>query len=61
VSKGRNGLLALIVVASLGFSLSGTQAQSGKLKKPTATPVELIRVKKDFKVELLYSVPPKQQ
>ncbi len=29
----------------------------GKFAKPTATPVELIKVKKDFKVELLYSVP----
>ncbi len=28
-----------------------------KFKKPTATPIELIRAKKDFKVELLYSVP----
>src|SRR5262249_48675415 len=30
---------------------------AGKFKKPTATPIELIKVKKDFKVELLYSVP----
>jgi putative heme-binding domain-containing protein len=52
-------LLAPIVVALVPFVTS--QAQSGKLKKPTATPVELIRVKKDFKVELLYSVPPKVQ
>ena len=29
--------------------------------EPTATPVSLIKVKKDFKVELLYSVPPKTQ
>lgn len=29
----------------------------GKFKTPTATPIELIKVKKDFKVELLYSVP----
>ena len=28
-----------------------------KQKAPTATPIELIKVKKDFKVELLYSVP----
>ncbi|MBI3823738.1 MAG: c-type cytochrome [Planctomycetes bacterium] len=34
-------------------SLQGT----AKFKKPTATPIELIKVKKDFKVELLYSVP----
>jgi putative heme-binding domain-containing protein len=30
---------------------------AGKFKKPTATPIELIKAKKDFKVELLYSVP----
>src|SRR5437868_5836928 len=30
-------------------------------KAPAATPVALIKVKKDFKVELLYSVPPKTQ
>jgi len=34
-------------------ALQGT----AKFKKPTATPIELIKVKKDFKVELLYSVP----
>ncbi|HZZ77994.1 MAG TPA: heme-binding protein [Gemmataceae bacterium] len=37
-----------------------TEAQGtkkGKPKKATATPIELIKVKKDFKVELLYSVP----
>jgi putative heme-binding domain-containing protein len=33
----------------------------GKYRKPTATPVELIKVKKDFKVELLYSVPRETQ
>ena len=32
-----------------------------KFKKPTATPVELIKAKKDFKVELLYSVPRDKQ
>ena len=36
-------------------------AQPAKLRKPTATPVELIRAKKDFKVELLYSVPRETQ
>jgi len=30
---------------------------TGKFKTPTATPIELIKAKKDFKVELLYSVP----
>jgi putative heme-binding domain-containing protein len=51
-----------VVVAKLGgapwttitaASLGGT----GKFRKPTATPIELIKVKKDYKVELLYSVP----
>jgi putative heme-binding domain-containing protein len=32
-----------------------------RFKKPTATPIELIKVKKDFKVELLYSVPKETQ
>lgn len=32
-------------------------AKGQKFTKPTATPVELIKPKKDFKVELLYSVP----
>lgn len=36
-------------------ALSG--AGTGKFKKPSATPVELIKAKKDFKVELLYTVP----
>ncbi|HWY87248.1 MAG TPA: c-type cytochrome [Gemmataceae bacterium] len=31
------------------------------VQEPTATPVSLIKVKKDFKVELLYSVPAKTQ
>lgn len=34
-----------------------TLTRSGKFKTPTATPIELIKIKKDFKVELLYSVP----
>jgi putative heme-binding domain-containing protein len=33
----------------------------GKYRKATATPIELIKVKKDFKVELLYSVPRETQ
>lgn len=32
-----------------------------KIKKATATPIELIKVKKDYKVELLYSVPRQTQ
>src|SRR5262249_5627126 len=38
-------------------SLSGV----GKFANPTATPIELIKAKKDFKVELLYSVPKAKQ
>jgi putative heme-binding domain-containing protein len=33
------------------------ESQTAKVKKPTATPAELVRAKKDFKVELIYSVP----
>jgi putative heme-binding domain-containing protein len=47
-------LAGVVYVASLDAQTSKAGA---KLKKPTATPIELIRVKKDFKVELLYSVP----
>lgn len=49
------------VVAKLGggpWKISETAlVGAGKFTKPTATPIELIKVKKDFKVELLYSVP----
>ncbi len=54
------------VVAKLGAApwkqVNAARLQgAAKLKTPTATPVELIKVKKDFKVELLYSVPKKTQ
>jgi hypothetical protein len=54
------------VIAALGAApwQAVTEASLGggtKLKKPTATPVELIKVKKDYKVELLYSVPKQTQ
>lgn len=54
------------VVAQLGAGPwtqvnEATLTRSGKYKKPTATPIELIKVKKDFKVELLYSVPKETQ
>ncbi len=54
------------VVASLGGApwnkINEVALQGGaKFKKPTATPIELIKVKKDFKVELLYSVPRQTQ
>jgi putative heme-binding domain-containing protein len=51
------------VVGNLGgapwfkITEAALQGGAGKFKKPTATPIELIRVKKDFKVELLYTVP----
>ncbi|MBI1830946.1 MAG: c-type cytochrome [Planctomycetes bacterium] len=50
------------IVGKLGAApwtqITETALQGGvKFKKPTATPIELIKVKKDFKVELLYSVP----
>ncbi len=43
----------------LPFLLAGQALEGGggKLQKPTATPIELIKAKKDFRVELLYSVP----
>jgi len=34
---------------------------NGKFRKPSATPIELIKAKKDFKVELLYTVPRDKQ
>jgi putative heme-binding domain-containing protein len=54
------------VVAKLGAGpwakINETALQGGaRFKKPTATPIELIKVKKDFKVELLYSVPRQTQ
>jgi putative heme-binding domain-containing protein len=63
-------LLPLAVILSfVGFGLFTAldaqtpkkKAGANKLKKPTATPVELIRVKKGYKVELLYSVPKQTQ
>jgi putative heme-binding domain-containing protein len=50
------------IVGKLGGApwnkISETSLQgAAKFKKPTATPIELIKAKKDFKVELLYSVP----
>jgi putative heme-binding domain-containing protein len=57
------GLVAALVALSLSPDLPLAQGQKKAGKKPpsgreqTATPVERIRVKKDFRVELLYSVP----
>lgn len=52
-----------VVVGKLGgapwtqITAAALTGGGGKFKTPTATPIELIKVKKDFKVELLYSVP----
>jgi putative heme-binding domain-containing protein len=55
-----------IVVARLGDAPWGNMSLAsaglaGKLRRPTATPIELIKAKKDYKVELLYSVPRETQ
>ncbi len=66
VSFNDNTWKPATVVAKLGSApwakINETALQGiVKLKKPSATPVELIKVKKDFKVELLYSVPREKQ
>src|SRR5262249_55557454 len=68
VSKLRLFALAIVptVIAALAILYSCNAQPSkgkgaGKFGKPTATPIELIKVKKDFKVELLYSVPKDKQ
>lgn len=68
VSKLRLSALAIVptVIAALAILYSCNAQPSkgkgaGKFSKPTATPIELIKVKKDFKVELLYSVPKDKQ
>jgi putative heme-binding domain-containing protein len=61
------GLFAALVALSVSPALppargqkpAGKEPPSGR--EPTATPVERIKAKKDFRVELLYSVPRKQQ
>src|SRR5262249_1941809 len=55
-----------VVVAPLGGAPSAsvkedTLVAAARQKPPSATPAEKIRVAKDFKVELLYSVPKNQQ
>ena len=62
MSKLRILLAATFFLAVFGithyFPIDAQDAKGVvKFKKPTATPIELIKVKKDFKVELLYSVP----
>ncbi len=64
--KLRIFIAAVCIVAVLaGLQHDPTEAQGtkngGKFTKPTATPIELIKVKKDYKVELLYSVPRETQ
>ena len=48
-------LVAAVVAAAIGFVAVGPVA--GQSKEPPATPVEQLKVMKDFRVELLYSVP----
>lgn len=55
-----------VTVANLGVGpwakiTQATLTGAGKFKKPSATPIELIKAKKDFKVELLYTVPRESQ
>jgi putative heme-binding domain-containing protein len=63
VSKLRILFVAVLFLSALGVSrffpvdAQGTKKKGGNLKKQTATPIQLIKVKKDFQVELLYSVP----
>src|SRR5476651_1948894 len=55
-------IIATFVFAAFSVTrLLPVDAQVGKFKKATATPIELIKVKKDYKVELLYSVPRETQ
>jgi putative heme-binding domain-containing protein len=60
VSQSRILIVVATLLAGLGvarFLPVDAQGTKAKFKKPTATPIELIKAKKDFKVELLYSVP----
>jgi putative heme-binding domain-containing protein len=68
VLKSRLWLAAIVLLTAVGFArIIPLLAQepgktgSGKFIKQTATPIELIKVKKDFRVELLYSVPRQTQ
>lgn len=49
------------IKASPGTTPAWALQGVAKFKKATATPIELIKVKKDYKVELLYSVPRQTQ
>ena len=62
MSKSRLLIIATILLAAFSVTrFLPVDAQVGKFKKATATPIELIKVKKDYKVELLYSVPREKQ
>ncbi len=62
------GVVAVLGLLAVGFGIEPVLGQKGKGQPPkivpakelTATPVSHIKVKKDFKVELLYSVPTSQ-
>src|ERR1700722_3855328 len=60
VYTSRIFIVATLFLASLAVSPVHAQGPV-KFKKPTATPIELIKAKKDFKIELLYSVPRETQ
>src|SRR5262249_2116279 len=49
--------LSTTIFLGLSLCYHHSLVGAGKFKKPTATPIELIKAKKDFRVELLYSVP----
>src|SRR5882724_11997664 len=49
-------LLSIVIAASLAHILPAAET-----KAPEATPVSAIKVKKDFRVELLYTVPMAEQ
>jgi putative heme-binding domain-containing protein len=57
------GTLAMAFLLPIGAQDGKGKAGGGKPKfiTPTATPVKLIKTLKDFQVELVYSVPPKEQ
>ncbi|MCS7046829.1 MAG: heme-binding protein, partial [Gemmataceae bacterium] len=61
MSRRVAGVIVVGFFAVLVGSLAVRAGGGGKFAKPTATPIELIKVKKDFKVELLYSVPRETQ
>ena len=60
MARSRLFIVATLILATFGVTQLHAQG-TVKFKTQTATPIELIKVKKDFKVELLYSVPKDKQ